>query len=66
MSSVQIYAVYLIQAADNHPTGYVVNNILWDGLAKWAPPAGQAAIADPDGKYPVGSLYTPPTAVPAT
>ncbi|WP_162993504.1 hypothetical protein [Asaia bogorensis] len=61
MSAAQNYAVYLTEATHEGPVGYVLNNILWDGVSKWAPPSGQAVITDPDCKYPIGSTFTADT-----
>ncbi|EHH68368.1 hypothetical protein [Gluconobacter morbifer] len=59
MSTVeQVYAVYLTAATADHPAGYVVNNIVWDGNGTLTLPSGQASILDADRKYPIGSTYT--------
>lgn len=52
------YAVYRTVATSAEAIGYVWNIIEWDGTSTWSPPAGSAAVADPDGKYPIGSTYT--------
>jgi hypothetical protein len=36
--------------------GLVINTILWDGIAEWAPPEGSEAIPVPDGET-VGTGY---------
>ncbi|WP_332828285.1 hypothetical protein [Novacetimonas sp. GS1] len=61
-TTVQTYAVYLTAATSAHPTGYVVDNVEWDGASAWTPPTGTTAIADPDRKYPIGSTYGASTA----
>lgn len=61
-ATVQTYAVYLTAATSAHPTGYVVDNVEWDGASAWTPPTGTTAIADPDRKYPIGSTYGAPAA----
>lgn len=58
VSASQAYAVYLTVASDAQAVGTVVNRVMWDGSAAWSPPAGQAAVADPQNKYPIGSVYT--------
>lgn len=57
MSASEAYAIYLTSPANGNPTGYVENRVLWDGTTPWSPPAGMASVADPDGKYPIGSTY---------
>lgn len=57
----QNYAEYRTAGSGSEPVGYVVNVIVWDGQAKYSPGAGFALVADPDGKYPIGSTYTAAT-----
>ena len=61
MATVQNYALFLTTAAPGQLVGMVVNVVMWDGSSAWAPPTGQAAVADPTGKYPIGSIYTLPS-----
>jgi hypothetical protein len=61
-TTAQNYAVYLTAATATQAAGTVVNNVVWDGSAAWQPPAGCAAVADPDRAYAVGSIYTVPVA----
>lgn len=55
--SIEVYAAYQNAASDTHPSGYVVNNVLADSLETITLAAGQGAVADPDRKYPIGSIY---------
>ena len=55
------YAVYLKAATTTEKAGTVINRIMWDGSAAWTIPTGVAVISDPDGKYPIGSIYTATT-----
>ena len=55
--SIECFAVYLTAATDEHPVGYVVNNISCDSSVSPSLIQGQAAIADPDRAYPIGSIY---------
>ena len=48
-----VYAVY------ETATGFVVNVVLWDGLADWVPPSGCSTVADPTGQYQIGQTITP-------
>ncbi|MBV1835667.1 hypothetical protein [Acetobacter estunensis] len=61
-ASISTYAVYRTVAADSEAVGSVVNRINWDGSSPYSPGDGLALIADPDGKYPIGSIYSPPAA----
>ncbi|BCI68059.1 hypothetical protein [Acetobacter aceti] len=54
----QNYAEYRTVASGTEPVGHVVNIIMWDGVTPYTPGDGLALVADPDGKYPVGSTYT--------
>ena len=56
--STSTYAVYRTAASDAEEVGFVVNRIVWDGKSEYSPGDGLAAIADPAGKYPIGSTYT--------
>jgi hypothetical protein len=38
--------------------GEVVNRVVWDGVADWAPPAGTEARADPTGLLQIGQVTT--------
>lgn len=51
------YAVYRTVAVEGSTVGTVVNRVLWDGVQPWVPGDGLAVVADPDGKYPLGSVY---------
>lgn len=51
------YAIYQLTASAEHPVGYVVNRVMWDGIAPWRPPSGCAAVADPKGDHLIGSIY---------
>lgn len=53
----EIYAIYLTSAQNGAPVGYVVNNIVCPPGAEQTVSSGQAAVADPDRKYPIGSIY---------
>ncbi|AHI25783.1 hypothetical protein BGC31_04840 [Komagataeibacter xylinus] len=53
----QTYAVYLTVASGTKTVGSVVDNVVWDGVSAWKPPAGTAVVADPTRKYPIGSTY---------
>lgn len=57
MSESQVYAIYLTAASGTKAVGTVVNRVMWDGSSAWSPPIGQAAVADPKNKYPIGSVY---------
>jgi len=57
--TVQNYAVYRVTASGDQPAGYVVNNILWDGISTYQPGEGLLLIADPGRAYPIGSVYAP-------
>ena len=57
-----IYAVYLTEASGSKPAGTVVNRVVWGGAGTWRAPAGQAAVMDNAGEYPIGSIYTPSAA----
>ncbi|NHN83677.1 hypothetical protein GOB93_03355 [Acetobacter musti] len=61
MSSDVVYAVYLTEAADGHPVGYVVNNVMWTGSGTMTIPSGQACVSDPSRQYPIGSVYEAPS-----
>lgn len=52
-------AVYRTEASGDEPEGFVVNNILWDGVSEWSAPDGCAVIKDPGRKLPIGSIYKP-------
>ncbi|GFE96591.1 MAG: hypothetical protein ABF979_16535 [Gluconobacter sp.] len=54
----EIYAIYLTSAQNGMPAGYVVNNIVCPPGAEPTTSSGQVAVADPDRKYPIGSIYT--------
>lgn len=56
----QNYAVYRTIASGSEAVGYVVNVIVWDGISTYSPGTGLALVADPDGKYLIGSTYTAP------
>ncbi|WP_146882042.1 hypothetical protein [Acetobacter nitrogenifigens] len=58
MSTSQAYAVYYTSATGEYAAGYVFDRSMWDGTSAWSPPAGSAAVADPDSKYPIGSTYS--------
>ncbi|GAN91476.1 hypothetical protein Gbfr_040_002 [Gluconobacter frateurii M-2] len=55
--AIQTYAIYLTAASGDTPVGTVVNRVEWDGSQQLFLSSGQAAIADPDNKYPRGSTY---------
>jgi hypothetical protein len=38
--------------------GYVLNRVMWDGGADWAPQTGSEARADPNGTLAIGSMTT--------
>ncbi len=61
MTQPDAYSVYLTAATVEHPIGYVIDRVLWDGTADWLPPTGTAIVADPNGAYPIGSSYTAPS-----
>lgn len=54
----QVFAIYLTAATTDHPAGYVVNNVVCDGSSTPTVSTGQAAVADPDRQYPIGSAYS--------
>lgn len=56
----QRYVIYLTAEANGQSVGTVVNIVIWDGKSPLFLASGQAMIADPDGKYRRGSIYTPP------
>ncbi|MFT8897108.1 MAG: hypothetical protein ABF968_09135 [Acetobacter sp.] len=56
----QNYAVYRTSVSGSEAVGYVVNAIVWDGVTPYSPGDGLAVLADPDGKYLIGSTYTAP------
>lgn len=58
--AVQNYAEYRTVASGSEPVGYVVNVVVWDGSTPYSPGDGLALVADPDGKYPIGSTYSSP------
>ena len=60
-STNNIYAVYLTAATSTMAVGTVVNRIVWDGKTGWTSPAGQSAVEDNTGEYPIGSIYTAST-----
>ncbi len=47
----------VIQYALIDQTGLIVNICLWDGKTKWAPPAGQTPIPDPNDEAIIGGTY---------
>ncbi|GCE89700.1 hypothetical protein [Komagataeibacter diospyri] len=47
------------------PAGEVIATQMLTGLDGVTAPAGLAFALDADGKYPVGSIYTPPAATTA-
>ena len=57
----EVCAIYQTAATADHPAGYVVNNVVCDSSIVPTVSAGQAAVADPDRKYPIGSTYTAPS-----
>ncbi|AQS84016.1 hypothetical protein A0U92_03665 [Acetobacter aceti] len=59
--TIQNYAVYRTSVSGSEAAGYVVNAIVWDGVTSYSPGDGLALVADPDGKYPVGSTYAAST-----
>lgn len=65
MTTSIVWAVYYLASVPasgrdpERPQGYVWNRILWDGITEWSPPDGSSVVSDPDGKYPIGSIYTP-------
>lgn len=54
----EIYAIYLTSAQGGMPVGYVVNNIVCPAGTAPTIAGGQAAVADPDRQYPIGSAYS--------
>ncbi|RUT25381.1 hypothetical protein C0V97_12425 [Asaia sp. W19] len=62
MTQPDAYSVYLTAATVEHPIGYVIDRVLWDGRSDWSPPDGTAAIPDHEGQHPIGSSYTAPSA----
>lgn len=59
MADKSAYAVYYTAITGEHPVGYVWNRVAWSGdSATWSAPSGSAAVADPDGTYPIGSTYS--------
>ncbi|GBR03088.1 hypothetical protein AA0229_1860 [Gluconobacter cerinus NRIC 0229] len=54
----EVYAVYLTAATSAYPAGYIINNIVCENTMTPTVSSGQAAVADPDRKYPIGSTYT--------
>lgn len=66
MSNAENYIVYRTLAVGTDAVGTVVNAIMWDGTGSLSPGDGLALAADPDGKYPIGSIYTAPSAPPAS
>ncbi len=54
----QPYAIYRTSATPDEPAGQVVDRIVRDGTGNWNPATGLAAVADPAGRYPIGSTYT--------
>lgn len=50
------YVVY-VTSSQAHPVGTVVNVVLIQNLTLWSPPAGFGIAADPQRKYPIGSVY---------
>ena len=55
--SVARYIVYRTSADDVHPAGYVVNAIMWDGIAQIVLPENTSAALDLDHQYPLGSIF---------
>jgi hypothetical protein len=53
-----VYAVYRTVASGAEGVGYVVNNIVWDGVSAIALGTGVTAVADPDRQYLIGSTYS--------
>ncbi|MBF0858143.1 hypothetical protein HKD24_02815 [Gluconobacter sp. LMG 31484] len=53
----EIYAIYLTSAQGGMPVGYVVNNIVCPAGTAPTITGGQAAVADAERKYPIGSTY---------
>lgn len=58
--ALQNYAVYRTIASGSQAAGYVVNVIVWDGVTTFDPGEGFSLVADPGGKYLIGSTYTAP------
>ena len=59
MSSSNRYILYRTAPSGSEVVGYVINAFVWDGHGPALPtPDGTASVADPDGKYPIGSTYT--------
>lgn len=56
-TTIQTYAIYLTSASGTQAEGTVINRIEWDGTQKLFLPTGQASVADPENKYPRGSVY---------
>jgi len=56
------YAIYRTESGNGQNVGYVVNNILWDGISSYKPGSDLAMVADPDRLYPIGSTYPVTTA----
>lgn len=51
-------------AVINDETGRCVNVILWDGVSKWAPPAGHHVVQDDNAEIyiePPAPVEAPPT-----
>lgn len=56
------YALYRTTAYKGQPIGYVIAAQMLTDPKKVTLPAGFAYVADPNGKYPTGSIYTPSAA----
>ncbi len=56
------YALYRTTAYKGQPVGYVIAAQMLTDPTKVTLSAGFAYVADPDGKYPPGSIYTPSAA----
>ena len=53
------YILYRTVASGSEAAGYIVNAFIWSGEGTQLPiPTGMAIAADPDGKYPIGTIYT--------
>jgi len=60
MSNPENYIVYQEAASGSVVAGTVVNVIIWNGEGALSPGAGLAIVADPNGEYPIGSVYKSP------